>query len=280
MINFFSAREIAILFWLSILVIYSLTKKNFGKSFVELIRVFFQHKIIVPILLLIIYVELQILGLVKIGVWETSLLKDTIYWPMFVGFPMLLKSSKIRSEKKYFKSVFKDSIKGIVILEFIANFYSFPLLMELIIIPIMTIVVVSQIYTKDKPEYKAVEKIFRFLTSIFGLTVLIYSTYKIYQGFGEVVNLSTLKSFLLPIFLTITFIPFIYFVALWSLYETMLLRIGHRLKRKKDKRYLKWKIFTKFGFNRKKLRRFQRDLGFDQIMDRKDVRQMFRKSQE
>lgn len=280
MTDFFSTRELAIIFWLSLFLIYTLTKKNVRNSSIKLIQAFFQHKIIVLLLLMIIYVEVQLFGLVKLGLWDTSLLKDTIYWPMLVGFPLLMKTNKIGSEKKYLKSIFKDSIKGIVILEFIANFYSFSLVAELILIPIMTIVGVSSIYTKNEPKYRAVEKLFSNLTVIFGLVVLSYTAYRIYHGFGDFANLSTLKSFLLPILLTISFLPFLYLVALWSLYETMLYRIGHRLEKKKDKRYLKWKMFGKFFFNRKKLQQFQKDLGFEAILYRKDIKRIFRKDQE
>ncbi len=280
MTDFFSTRELSVIFWLSLFLIYALTKKDVRKSSIKVIQAFFQHKLIVLFLLMIIYVQLQILGLVKLGLWDTSLLKDTIYWPMLVGFPLLMKTNKIGSEKKYLKSIFKDSIKGIVILEFIANFYSFSLIAELILIPIMTIVGVSTVYTKDEPKYKAVEKLFSNIIMIFGLVVLAYTVYRIYQGFEDFANLSTLKSFLLPILLTITFLPFLYLVALWSLYETMLYRTGHGLKKKKDKRYLKWKMFRKYLFNRKKLRKFQQGLGFEPILNRKDIKKIFRKNQD
>tara|TARA_R110000751_G_scaffold2049_19_gene11107 strand:- start:1511 stop:2353 length:843 start_codon:yes stop_codon:yes gene_type:complete len=280
MTDFFNTRELAIIFWLTLFLIFALTKKDVRKSSIKLIQAFFQHKLIVLFLLMIIYVQLQILGLVKLGLWDTSLLKDTIYWPMLVGFPLLMKTNKIGSEKKYLKSIFKDSIKGIVILEFIANFYSFSFIAELILIPIMTIVGVSTVYTKDEPKYKAAEKLFDNITMIFGLVVLAYTVYHIYEGFEDFANLSTLKSFLLPILLTITFLPFLYLVALWSLYETMLYRTGHGLKKKKDKRYLRWKMFSKYLFNRKKLRKFQQDLGFEPLLSRKDVKKIFHKNQD
>jgi len=115
---------------------------------------------------------------------------------------------------------------------------------------------------------------------IFGLVVLTYTGYRIYEGFWGFANLSTLKSFILPILLTISFLPFLYLVALWSLYETMLYRIGHRLEKKKDKRYLKWKMFNKFFLNRKKFQKFQKDLGFEAILNRKDIKKTFRKIQD
>lgn len=102
---------------------------------------------------MIIYVELIILGLTLIGFWELSMQKDTILWVAFAGFPLLMKSNKINSEQNYLNYIFKDSVKGIVIVEFIANFYSFSLITELILIPVMTLIVLTQAFGSDKPEH-------------------------------------------------------------------------------------------------------------------------------
>jgi|TARA_R110002051_G_scaffold37329_1_gene80277 hypothetical protein len=273
----FSNREISIIIWLTIFILLVFTQKGVLKSFSHVIKAFFQQKIIDTVLLMVIYIELLILGLTLIGFWEPPLLKDTILWTLFVGFLLLMKTNKINSEKGYLNSIFKDSLKGIIIIEFIANIYSFSILTELIIIPIMTLVGISQVYTQDKPEHKSVEKLFSGITSLFGIVVLIYTVYRIFQGFGEFANLMTLKSFLLPIILTILFLPFLYFVALWSLYEIMIIRLGSRLKNKKHKKYLKRRMFMTFHLNRKKLRKFQSEMGFEPIMNKKDINSTLKK---
>ena len=272
----FSNREISIIIWLTLFFIIAFTKKGVPQSSGHLISAFFQQKIIDVILLMIIYIELLILGLVFLEFWSLYLLKDTIIWTSFVGFLLLIKTSKINSEKDYLNSILKDSLKGIVIFEFIANFYSFSLVAELILIPVMTFVAVSQFYTQDKAEYKPVEKLFSGITSLFGFVILIYTIYRISQEFGEFANLLTLKSLLLPIILTILFIPFLYFVALWSLYEDIILSLSRRLKKKKHERYLKKKMVRHFLFNRKKLEQFHKEMRFEPIMNKKDINRIFK----
>ena len=272
----FSNREISIIIWLTIFLLLAFTKKGVLKSFGHLIKTFFQQKIIDIVLLMIIYVELIVLGLTLIGFWELSLLKDTILWTVFVGFLLLMKMSKINSENGYLKSILKDSIKGIIIIEFIANFYNFSLVAELILIPIMTVVGVSQVFTQDKPEYKPVEKLFNGITSLFGVIVLTYTIYRISREFGEFANLLTLKSFLNPIILTFLFIPFLYFVATWSLYENVILTLSRRLKKKKHKQYLKRKMFKQFWFNRTKLKEFHKEMRFEPIMNKEDINRILK----
>lgn len=275
MINFFNNRELAIIFWLSVFLIFSLTRKKVRKSSIQLVKAFFRHKIIASILLMTIYVELLVLGLLKLGFWEQYLLKDTVLWPIIVGFPLLMKLDKISGEENYLITIFFDGIKGIVLIEFIANFYNFSLFAELIIIPLMSIVVISQIYTQENPKYKPVDKLFKNLTTGFGIIVFIYTCVQIYNGFQEFANIFTLKTLLLPIILTIAFIPFLFLYSLWSLYEIMLLRTGHRLDKYWDKLYLRWKFFSTFFLNHSELRKFRRSMGFEQIHNRADIKKVF-----
>ena len=144
----------------------------------------------------------------------------------------------------------------------------------------MSIVVVTQVFAQDKTEHKPVEKLLNGIISLFGLVILVYTIYRIFQEFGEFANLQTLKSFLLPIILTILYIPFLYFVALWSLYENIILSLSRRLKKKKHKKYLKKylkkKLFSHFLFNRKKLETFHKEMRFEPIMNKKDIKRIFK----
>ncbi|RTE54149.1 hypothetical protein EHW67_09510 [Arenibacter aquaticus] len=275
MFNFFGNRELAIIFWLSVFLIFSLSRKKVRKSSVQLVKTFFHHKIIASILLMTIYVELLVIGLLELGFWEQALLKDTVLWPIIVGFPLLLKLDKISGEENYLKTIFFDGIKGIVLIEFIANFYNFSLFAELIIIPVMSIIVISQVYTKDNPKYKPVDKLFKNLVTGFGIIVFINTCIQIYNGFHEFANIFTLKTLLLPIILTIAFIPFLYLYSLWSLYEILLLRTGHRLDKFWDRLYLHWKFFSTFFLNHSKLRKFRRGMEFEQIHNQADIKKVF-----
>lgn len=273
MTEIFNNREISIIIWLAVFFLFAFIKKDLRESFGKIVSTFFSKGIINVVLLMIVYNGLVILGLTLLKFWETPLLKDSIFWLAFIGFPLLMKTDKINSENNYLNFILKDSIKGIVILEFITNFYNFSLTMELILIPTMTIVGISQVLIKDKYA----KRFFNIITSIFGVTVLAYTIYRIYNGFEEFANLITLKSFLLPIILTVFYLSFLYLVALWDLYRTMIIRVGSRLKKVKHKKYLKKKMYMTFLLNRKKLRKFQKEMGFEPIMNKKDINQTLKK---
>lgn len=243
------------------------------KSFLELTILFFNKKIIDVFLLMIIYIELLIFLLTYINFWEVSLLKDSIFWILFAAFPLIINTKEENSLKK----VLNDSIKVIVLVQFIINFYNFSFLLELIFVPVVVLFVILEATSKRDEEHKHLTNFFKSINIILGITLTIYSFWSLFTNFNEFIDFVTLKSFLFPIIITILFLPFIYFVSLYSLYETMLLRLSMRLEDSKDKRYLKRKLFFCFLFDLKKLRKFQKKLGFASIRSKEDIDNAFKR---
>lgn len=267
MMNFFSNRELSIILWSITILFILFFNKEIRKSLLELTIIFFKTKIIDVFLLMIIYIELLILFLACINFWEVSLLKDSIFWILFAAFPLIINTK----EKNSLKKVLKDSIKVIVLIQFIINFYNFSFIVELIFVPVIILFVLLEVTSKRDEEHKHLTKFFKGINVILGITITIYSLWSLFTNFDEFVNFVTLKSFLFPIIITILFLPFLYFVSLYSLYETMLIRLSMRLENSKDKRYLKRKLFFCFLLNLKKLRKFQRQLGYVSIKSKEDI---------
>jgi hypothetical protein len=272
--DIFSNREISIIIWIIVLITLFSISKEIRKSSGGIFSAIFDEKIVDILLLMFIYTELMILILTIIEFWNFSLLKDTIYWVLLVGFPLLLNMDKINKEENHIKSILKNSIKGIIIIEFITNFYNFSLISELILIPIITFISLLQVVSKTKPEWNKVYNLLTWVLAILGISVFIYSVNKIYQSPEGFFNILTLQTFLLPVILTILFIPFLYLVALYSLYETVTGVIGLRIKKEKHKRYLKRKMFLTFGLNRRKLKRFQKEVPLGIMRNKKEIKKV------
>lgn len=270
----FSNRELSIIIWIFILIILFSISREVRKSFRDILPTLFDEKIVDVVLLMLIYTELMVLVLTIIEFWNFTLLKDTIYWVLLVGFPLLLDMDKINKEENHIKSILKNSIKGIIIIEFITNFYNFSLIVELVLIPVVTFISLLQVVSKTKPEWNKVYNLLTWVLALLGISVFIYSVSEIYKSPNGFFNLLTLQTFLLPVILTIMFIPFLYLVALYSLYETVTAVIGLRIKKEKHKRYLKRKMVLTFGLNRRKLKRFQREVPLGIMRNKKEVKKV------
>lgn len=95
----FNTREISILLWLLIFLLYVSREKSVRNSSLILIKAFFNEKVIDVILLMIIYIGLIILSLTLIGFWDMFLLKDSIVWLAFGGFALIMKTNEDNYKK-------------------------------------------------------------------------------------------------------------------------------------------------------------------------------------
>ncbi len=69
--------------------------------------------------------------------WDSSLLKDTIFWFCSIGFLQIFKIIKA-PDTTYYKNLAIETLKITIILEFIANIYVFNLAIE---IPFILIII-------------------------------------------------------------------------------------------------------------------------------------------
>lgn len=261
MFDIFSNREIAILIWGIPTLVLLLFNKGIRSSILNLLKTLFCIKILVPIILAGLYTWLIVYFLDELSFWNFSFFKDTLFWFFGVAFIMLMSSNDARTDEDYFKKAIKENLKLILVLEFILNFYVFSLITEIIFLPIIVFISVMSAFASTKSEYKIVEKIMENILVVLGIIFFIISIYKAISDFYLFASLDTLKSFLLPIFLTVSFLPCVYLLALYSGYELLLMRI--KMREQKDASFTRFamkKIFLKCTFNLNKLRILSRNL--------------------
>lgn len=219
-----SNREIAILIWLILFIAFALyhTEK---KSITDISKPLLEAKIISPILLSIIYTGGIIYLLKLVSLWDEHLLKDSVLWFLFIGLPLIFKFATHENQIRIFKKVFFENFKLILIAEFVINFYTFPLLVELILIPFLSFMAISEIITDQKEKYKSAANFFSNLNALAGLSILAYALYKVVENWNSFTSFSTLQTFILPILLTILYLPFLYLLVLYANYDTLFIRL-------------------------------------------------------
>lgn len=231
--DIFNNRELAIIFWLGILLIYIFRKKQNVKNFGKVLGAFFVNKIVAIIILSIIYFEILILFLTLIDYWNFNFIKDSIIWYFGFAFITILNLHKQLDTRKFLKKTIIDNFKFVVLFEFLSNYFTFSLITELIIIPLISFIVILDTYltiNNEKKEEEILKKITKGILSIFGLIIIFYSLYKLKNDFSAILTLNSIKFFLFPIILTLFFIPFLYFLALYSEYDIIFERLKHRFK--------------------------------------------------
>jgi hypothetical protein len=229
----FNNRELAIIFWLSLLLICILFNKNIRKSIGGLLKAFINTKMLLLFSFMTLYVILIILFLHHIDIWAISAVKDTIIWFLFIAVVMVMNTNKANEDPRYFNKVLIDNIKLTIFLEFMINFYVFNIVIEIIMTPIMFALFGMKAIADIKDENNIMRKPLNFILSLLGIFLLVHAIYCAVTNYNALITKDNIISILLPSILTLSFIPFIYLFALLMAYEGIFWRLDFFLKENK-----------------------------------------------
>jgi hypothetical protein len=208
---------------------------------------------------MILYISLQVLLFYKVKLWDFSLLKDTIYWIIGSALVLLINIANASKEQDYFKKILLKNLTILVILEFILNLYTFPFIVEMIVLPFITIFYLIAIVSENNKAHLSIKNTANSLVAIYGFVILIFSLVNVVSDFDNFWTLNNLKDFILPILLSISFVSFLYLLALYFAYESLFIRLEINIKKDKSTvSYAKKSIFALCCLNLMKLNRFNR----------------------
>lgn len=249
-----SNRELSILFW-SILI-FSVLIFITRKEFLKVLKALFHYKILISFFGFGIYCTIVVFILCKINYWNIHLLKDTLIWFFSAGLIVLFNSNKI-NKTNYFLQILKDNIKILIFLEFLLNFYTFGLVTEFIIVPLITFIAIMYEYSKysmiKNPEHVKANKFLKSILSFFGIILIIFVIYRSINDYTSLLTFDNVKSLYLPLILTLLTFPFYYLLALMMIYEEFFVRINFMFENKKIKREFKKQILLNAHINLNRL---------------------------
>jgi hypothetical protein len=250
--DIFSTRELSILIWISIALIFAMISKGIRDGLFGVLKLIFEKTIGLILLLFTIYICAITFLLYKVHLWDLSLLKDSLFWFLTVAIVLFFTINKAKDDR-YFKNLLKENIKWTILIEFVVNFYTFSLPIELIFVPLMIFLGMIQGYAQTDNKYSQVNRFMHYIFSFIGWILLIFVTYKTFKDYQHLFSIKTLFAFLLPLILTFLVIPVLYLLAVYMNYEELFIRINfmtnnNEIKRKLLKRQI---IFTaRFNLNR------------------------------
>ena len=272
LLEIFSTREIAFLVWILIVIAAMTFGAEIRKSMIGVLKSLFATKIFSIILLLLLYVTVVVFILWKNRLWDTFLFKDTIFW--FFSFALVTFININKAEdNSFFKSLLKDCFKWTMFIEFLVNFYTFSLTTELIMFPIIVFVGLIQAFSQTDKKYQAVTNLFTKIIILIGTIYFLYALYKTIADYKTLFTTKNLFSLLLPIILTIAIVPFLYGLALFMKYETLLIRIRFMTNDNGKKTELKKAIFSAAKFNLSKLKVIDKGLNKFDLYNSNNIRE-------
>jgi hypothetical protein len=227
-------REIAILFWIGAFVIYKFLKESkVRSSFAGLVRIVLSAKIIIPFIMFFIYMTAGIALMSRFDLWKRSVLKDTVIWCVFTGLVLLTNAvTEAPKDPAFFKRVFVELVSVSVFVTFLYDIRTFSLPVELVLQPVLAMVVMTLAFSKTDAKHASVQSCLNYLLIILILGVLCVAIWVTFQDYDQVDVAGLLRSFVLPIALTLYALPLVYLFAVYALYEVLFIRMKFRNGRK------------------------------------------------
>lgn len=224
-------RELASAIWIAgivaTLMIVPTTRKSLWPALADLVRSAAHPKIWGLFAALFLWAGFCVLAAWRIGLWDVSLLKETLLVVLGLGFPMLFRSVRAKSGTNLARQVLTASAGGTALLLFYLNLASFPLWAELLLQPFAAIIAMCALVASHKPETKKLVPFFNLILVLFLTGSVIWTSITLISMGDQTDWLQTLRAFLLTLWLPALLTPFFYSVAFVAYAESHLKRVAH-----------------------------------------------------
>jgi hypothetical protein len=258
----FTNREIAGAIWLvGFIAVAAWRIPGLGRSLGSVVRAFLAWKIASIFAAGAVWAALSVAFFAWIGLWTVGELGTTIVWGLTFAGVTLLDANRATEDDAFYRKIARDTVAGTALVLFIAEFKSFPLWFELILVPVTAVLSGMKALAERDPQHAAVQRFIDVLLIGLALLVLGYAVAHAITAPGAFLSSANLRRFLIPVALSLMFLPFLAAVPTMMVYETtgsaMSLRYWH-LRDPKLRRYALWRAFLAFGWNYDLLRRWKR----------------------
>lgn len=261
--DIFSTRELATAFWVGAILIAVgmaiVTNKKIRQGFIGVLKCFFNRKLRKLWEIYFLYIGIITLMFSRFPIWKNMYLKDIILWTLFSGLTICMNAVAGEADEKYISKVLKDNIRFTVVTEFLLSTFTFSFWVELIIIPITTVIVLFDTVAEHKSDAIAVHKLLQDVMAFAGLCVILQTERVGILEYRELNVINTLVSFFIPIVYLLLVTPLEYAFELYSKYEMLFIQMHFKEpsdKMVRRKRHLK--VIKVCGLSVKRIMLFQK----------------------
>ena len=256
LINFFTTREWAIIFW-AVLAFVLVTAKTDVNIIKNMFVAIFNKHLIRLFLVIATYTAILIFGLYRIGFWSINLFKYTIFAVFFIALASCFKLATEEDKKDVLNGITKKAITWTILITFLTNTYTFSFWAEVGLVAAMVILGFVEANAKIEENY-AVVKFCKGTTALLGLIILGWSVNQVFQKpeeFFTCVNLS--KLIFKPIMLFL-YLPLFFAFVQVELFRMLFRQTNNHARKQSEKliRYFKFRLLQKYLIRMKELEKF------------------------
>lgn len=257
MLDVFSTREIAIGIYLLLIIIFVFSRKKIRPTAINVIKCALSIKLVIPFIFILIYSGVLVTFSAYFSFWKWIYLKDILLWVIFAGVPLCYNATSRSIEQNYFSKMVIENLKFSVLVEYFLSSFTFSIFAELVLQLVLFFLIMMQAISKTKEEYKSVSKLLDWIIAILGIWIMSSTLKQAVNTYTEHGTIDYVVTFMIPIVLSVFFVPIAYFMAIYSSYEILFVRMSfkepdNKIAKRKHKRM----VLKSCGLSLKKIRKF------------------------
>ena len=178
---------------------------------------------------MVAWVGLELLIGARLALWNLALAKATILWTLGSAGVLLFNCVQIYSDDddlRFFRRTILATVGVAAFVEFFVNLYVMSLLAELGFQFVVVVLSLMVVVADQKPEYKSVKVLCERVLALIGLALLILTARQIHLHWQELNVPDVLLDVVLPVWLTIGLVPFLYLFCIFVAYDAAFRRIN------------------------------------------------------
>lgn len=232
-----TSRQVAAFIWIIIFIIVLLFVRGIRTSLTTIIPMLFQRTILIPFLFIMASTGLILYVSYIAHVWNSAHFVLVILWYCtFVCTTFF--TLQLHKSTSFVMFMLKEIFTITVVIDFIVNMQSFPLAIELIMVPIVVTASILFAFTDKRPEYASVYQIIARFLALLGFSYVLYSLIVTLSEWNGITMKQALWDMMLPLLFSVAMIPSFYLLKVYSAYENLFMRIRMYTPHVSDRRSL------------------------------------------
>jgi hypothetical protein len=228
--NALNNREWATLIWLGIVAISLLSWKDMRPLLANVVRSAAKPVLVLPAVALWGWTALLVVAASRVHLWTGDLVKDTVIWSIGPALGLYWSVTKVSEDPQFFRRLALSTIGYTVLIEFYVNLRVFSLLGELVLLPTITFVALMAVVAARDKKYSNVKTVIDVMMSLAGLGLLVYVTIALVSSWHAEDLGHDVRDLLLPAWLTVGAVPYVYGLSLFFGYQSAFGRIDWWMK--------------------------------------------------
>jgi hypothetical protein len=249
-------REIAVLAWTGVLLIWMLSRADMRAPLWNVIRAFFTPVLLVPAIGYFAWAAGLVYIAFRAGLWNAELADDTAVWAL-ASFALLFRSEQVLEGDHFLRRKAGKVLRATILIEVFVNLVVFPLIVELALVPIVTLLAMTSAFSGMREEWRDAGRLIDSLLAWIGFGLLAYVAIRLATDPGQLTETTGLR-FLLPVWLSVGVLPYFYLWALYAGYDSAFRRINFNSADRTTRRRAKWALIRRCRLRAGRLGEFRR----------------------